>query len=70
VVDVSINLARILSFPNLPARAAESLLMLTGVLVPASFDLMPGQSTAMFGPEVLATGLVRAAGSKIGSGPS
>jgi hypothetical protein len=58
VVAISINLTRILAFPPLPARAAESLLMLTGALVLASFGLMPGQPLAMFGVEVLAIGLV------------
>jgi hypothetical protein len=58
VVAISINLARILSFPQLPARAAESLLMLTGALMLASLGLMPGLSLAMFGIEVLTIGLV------------
>jgi hypothetical protein len=58
VVATSINLSRILSFPQLPARAAESLMMLTGALVLASFGLMPGQTTVAFGVEILAIGLV------------
>jgi hypothetical protein len=57
-VAISINLARILSFPQLPARAAESLLMLTGALMVASLGLMPGLSLVMFGIEVLTIGLV------------
>jgi hypothetical protein len=57
-VAISINLARILSFPQLPARAAESLVMLTGALMLASLGLMPGLSLAMFGIEVLTIGLV------------
>jgi hypothetical protein len=58
VVAVSINLSRILSFPQLPARAAESIVVLTGALILASLGLVPGQPMALFGAEVLATGLV------------
>jgi hypothetical protein len=58
VVAISINLTRILSFPQLPARAAESLVMLTGVLVVVSFGLMPGLSIYLFGAVVLVFGLV------------
>jgi len=57
VVAISINLPRILSFPQLPARAAESLMMLTGALMLASFGLMPGQAIAVFGAEILAIGV-------------
>src|SRR5215468_25862 len=57
VVAISINLSRILSFPQLPARAAESLLMLTGALMLASFGLMPGQAIAVLGAEILAIGV-------------
>jgi hypothetical protein len=56
VVAVSINLTRILTFRQLPARAAESLLMLIGALMLASFGLMPGQPLALFGAEVLTVG--------------
>jgi hypothetical protein len=58
VVAISINLSRILSFPQLPARAAESLVMLMGALALASLGLIPGQPMEMFGAEVLAIGLV------------
>jgi hypothetical protein len=58
VVAISINLSRILSFPQLPVRAAESLLMLVGALLLASLGLVPGQPLAMFGAEVLVIGLV------------
>jgi hypothetical protein len=51
VVAISINLTRILSFPQLPARAAES-------LVVVSFGLMPGLSMYIFGAAVLVFGLV------------
>ena len=58
IVAVSINLARILSFPQLPARAAESLVMLIGAMMLASLGLIPGQSVALFGAEALAAGAV------------
>lgn len=58
VVAVSINLSRILSFPQLPPRAAESIVMLTGALIISSFGLVPRQPIALFGAEVLAVGLL------------
>lgn len=58
VVATSINLSRVLSFPQLPTRAAESLMMLTGALVLASFGLIPGQAAVVFGGEILAVGIV------------
>jgi modulator of FtsH protease len=57
-VAVSINLARILSFPHLPGRAAETLTVLVGVLLIATFGLVPGQGAVLLGSEILATGLV------------
>jgi modulator of FtsH protease len=56
-VAVSINLARVLAIEHLPERAAETLYVLVGVLVVATFGLVPGQSPAAFGAEVVATGL-------------
>jgi type III secretory pathway component EscV len=53
IVAVSINLARILSYPMLPGRAAETLALLMGVLVVASFGLVPGQPLWAFGVEAL-----------------
>jgi hypothetical protein len=55
-VAVSINLARILAIDHLPERAGETLLVLVGVLVVATFGLVPGQSGATLGWEVAATG--------------
>src|SRR5580693_8815941 len=52
-VAVSINLTKILSFPQLPGRAAESLMMLAGVLVVATLGLVPGQSRVALGAEIL-----------------
>ncbi len=57
-VAISINLARILAFPQLPPRAAEALMMLTGALILASFGLIPGQPMRVFGAEVVVIGLV------------
>jgi hypothetical protein len=52
-VAVSINLERILSFPKLPARAAETLTLLLMVVVIASLELAP-QSPAALAAEVIA----------------
>jgi hypothetical protein len=57
IVAVSINLQRILQFPQLPGRAAEMLIMLTGALLACSFALMPGQTLFQFGVEVTLVGL-------------
>ncbi|HZL19094.1 MAG TPA: hypothetical protein VFG23_15255 [Polyangia bacterium] len=57
-VAVSINLQRILSFPQLPGRAAETLAVLASVLAVALFGLTPGQGTVAFGAELLGTALV------------
>jgi modulator of FtsH protease len=58
IVAVSINLQRILTFPQLPGRAAEMLIMLVGALLVCSFALLPGQSMRLFGAEILGTGLL------------
>ena len=58
IVAVSINLQHILSFPQLPGRAAEMLIMLVGALLVCSFGLMPGQSVEMLGGEIVAVGLL------------
>lgn len=55
-VAVSINLTRILQFPHLPGRAAESLMNLISVLLASSFALVPRQNAFIFGVEVAATG--------------
>jgi modulator of FtsH protease len=57
-VAVSINLTRILTFPQLPGRAAETVLILIGVLVTASLGLVPGQSARALGAEVLVVGTI------------
>jgi modulator of FtsH protease len=57
VVAISINLSRILAFPQLPGRAAEALVMLVGVLIFTSAALVPNQPTMLLGAEALAIGL-------------
>jgi modulator of FtsH protease len=57
-VAVSINLTRILAIQHLPARAAESLVILLSVLAVATFGLVPGQSRGALGAEVGGTGLL------------
>jgi hypothetical protein len=61
IVAISINLQRILSFPQLPGRAAEMLIMLVGALLACSFALMPGQPLGVFGYEVLGAGILMTA---------
>ena len=58
-VGVSINLEKILADPHsgLPGRAAEALILLVAVLIASTLLLVPGQSTALIGVEVLAVGL-------------
>jgi modulator of FtsH protease len=55
-VAVSINLERILAFPKLPARAAETLVVLLLALVAASLVLLP-QNVRLLGAEVGVLGL-------------
>jgi modulator of FtsH protease len=57
VVAMSINLNRILSFPQLPGRAAEGLLVLVGVLLSSTLGLVPGQPRVVLGGELLLAGL-------------
>lgn len=58
VVAISINISRILSFPTLPGRAANTLVIVGGGLVIASLALLPGQPLWLFGWETLAIDLV------------
>ena len=57
-VAMSINLSRILAFPHLPRRAAETLALLVGALVVCSIGLVPGQSGAVVGTEYIVVGFV------------
>jgi hypothetical protein len=56
-VAISINLARILTYPHLPGRAAESLAMLVGALITCSVGLVPGQPAGWLGAEYVVCGL-------------
>jgi hypothetical protein len=55
-VAVSINISRILTFPGLPGRAAEALLILFLVLAVASLGLVPDQPPSAFAIEILTIG--------------
>ena len=57
-VAVSINLSKILEFPGLSGRAAESLLQFLEVFFIATLALIPRQSDKVLGIELLVTGLV------------
>src|SRR5215831_9081610 len=57
-VAMSINLQRILSFPNLPARAAQTLILFATPLLTGVFLVVPGQPRAALGPELLVSGIV------------
>jgi hypothetical protein len=57
-VGVSINLAKILAYATLPERALEALLALFAVLFVSSLMLIPGQSLALVGIELLGLGLL------------
>src|SRR6202167_3453014 len=61
IVAISINLQRILSFPQLPGRAAEMLMMLVGALLACSVGLVPAQPMKLLGVEILAAGLLMTA---------
>lgn len=58
IVAISINLTRIISYPWLPGRAAETLVAPTGVLVTSSYMLVPHQDARQLAVELIATGAV------------
>jgi hypothetical protein len=62
IVAVSINLPQLLKTKALSGRAAETVALLTGVLVLASFGVVPGQPLAVLGAEFVAVGLILAIG--------
>jgi hypothetical protein len=55
-VAVSINLQRILAFPNLPARAAQTLILFATPLIAGLFLVVPNQARAVLAWELLITG--------------
>jgi hypothetical protein len=61
-VAVSLNLARILEFPYLPGRAAQTLALLVALLAAGVLVLAPGQPDAALAVEIAGTGLLLAAG--------
>jgi hypothetical protein len=61
-VAVSINLKRILEFPNLPGRAAQTLILFATPLVTGLFLVVPGQSRVAVAWELLIIGLAIGAG--------
>ncbi len=56
-VSVSINLKKILEYSKLVNRAFQVLAVLLEILVVSSLALVPGQSLALFGAEVLIVGI-------------
>ena len=58
VVAISINLARILTYPHLPGRAGESLIGPVSAIVATSLVLIPEQPALLLGVEVAAVGAV------------
>jgi hypothetical protein len=58
IVGISINLTRILADPGLPGRAAETLVLPTGLLVVSTCALVPQQPGWLLGCELALTGLV------------
>ena len=61
IVAISINLKTIVEGRLLSGRAAETVVMLAGVLLLSTLVLVPGQGIAMLGIEILVLGLVGAA---------
>lgn len=55
---MSINLQRILSFPNLPARAGQTLILFSTPLIAGLLLVVPGQGRTAVATELLLTGLV------------
>lgn len=56
-IAISINLNRILKFPGLPSRAAQTLILFVTALVVGVLLVVPGQGRLAAGLELLATGL-------------
>ena len=56
-VGLSINISKILSYPRLPGRAIQSLVLLAAILVVSLLALVPGDTLLWFGTEVAVVGL-------------
>jgi hypothetical protein len=61
-IAVSINLDRVLAFPELPRRAAATLVLLVGLLAAGVFVLVPGQPPLALAAELGGTGLLLTGG--------
>lgn len=57
-VGVSINMAKILSYPRLAQRAAQAITVLLVALIVSTLYLVPGQPFQILGVEILAVGSV------------
>jgi modulator of FtsH protease len=55
-VAISVNLAKIMAFPGLPGRAAESILQFLEVFLIATLALVPGQPERALAVEFIAVG--------------
>lgn len=55
-VAVSINLTKMISMPSLPPRALQALVMLFAILLTSSLLLVPGQTFADMGLELITVG--------------
>lgn len=58
IVAVSINIATLIKNKPLSGRAAETVVLLTGVLVLATFGVVPGQPPWVLGIEFAIVGLI------------
>jgi hypothetical protein len=58
IVAMSVNIGEIMKSSTLPPRAAASIATLVLAIVAGALGLMPGQSTAAYGVEVLVSTLV------------
>ena len=57
-VALSINLTKILNVPGLPARAGETIILLSAALFAALIALVPGQSSRSLGAALGVVGLI------------
>jgi len=55
-VALSVNLSKIVSYPGLPGRAAESILQFLEVFLVSTVALVPGQSDRAFAMELMGIG--------------
>ena len=56
-VGTSISLTKILSYPSLPARISETLILLTTLLISSALCLIPNQSSLLLGLELFIIGV-------------